>query len=229
MRILLLRHGQTHSNINGRIQGSDDPLTALGREQAQLLGPHLAAAYSIDHLIASSLLRAQETAEIVAASIGNPLIELEPRFAEIFPGDAVGMLWSDWREANPELAAVWGWDVRHADAGWEGGESGRDLCVRSFAAFDEVVERYRHTDDTIAIVSHGGVIAWLAARIHGDDLEHWPARFGDIANCSISEIAVSPAGDVSMVAWNRSDHLGDSFAPHISPVIPANEDERVPS
>lgn len=228
MRILLLRHGQTQANINGRIQGPDDPLTDLGREQARLLGPHLAATYDIDHLISSSLLRARETAEIVAESVRLP-IALEPRFAEIMNGHSVGMLWTDWRAANPELAAVWGWDVRHADAGWDGGESGRDVCKRAFAAFDELVERYRNTDDTIAIVSHGGVIAWLAARISGDDLEYWPARFGDIANCSVTEIGISPAGEVSMEAWNLSDHLGASFAPHVSPVIPTIENERVPS
>lgn len=228
MRILLLRHGQTHSNINGRIQGSDDPLTPLGRAQAQLLGPHLASAYAIDRLIASSLLRAQETAEIIAESVPLP-IEPEPRFAEIHPGDAVGMLWTDWREANPEYAAVWGWDVRHADAGWDGGESGRDLCNRAFAAFDEIVERYRLTDKTIAIVSHGGVIAWLASRLSGDDLEYWPGRWGDIANCSITEIAVSAAGEANIEAWNRTEHLGDSYAPHISPVIPEQTEEQVPS
>lgn len=228
MRILLLRHGQSQANVNGRIQGADDPLTDLGRRQARLLGPHLAENYAIDHLISSPYPRAHETATIIAESTGHK-ITTEPRIVEIRNGDAIDMLWTDWREANPEFAAVWGWDVRHADAAWPGGESGRDVYTRAFAAWDELVEQYAHTDDTFAIVSHGGVIAWLAARINGDDLEYWPAPYGDIANCSISEIDISPSGEATMAAWNLTDHLGTAFAPYVSPVIPEQPGERAGS
>ena len=228
MRILLVRHGQSQANVNGRIQGPDDPLTDLGHDQARLLGPHLAEQYEIDHLVTSSLHRAHETASIIAESTGHD-ITFDPRFAEIMNGHAVGMLWTDWREANSELAAVWGWDVRHADAGWAGGESGRDVCNRAFGAWDELVQKYAHTSETIAIVSHGGVIAWLAARINGDDLEYWPARYGDIANCSITEVDISRDGIANMHAWNQVDHLGAAFAPHVSPVIPDMPEEKAPS
>lgn len=225
MRILLIRHGQSQANVNGRIQGPDDPLTEFGQNQARLTGPHLAETYEIDYLISSSLHRAHQTASIIAESTGHD-ISFDPRFAEIMNGYAVGMLWTEWREANPDLAAVWGWDVRHADAGWAGGESGRDVCNRAFAAWDELVEKHSHTENTLAIVSHGGVIAWLAARIHGDDLEYWPAPYGDIANCSVSEIDIMRSGEATMTAWNLTDHLGASFAPHISPVIPEKPGER---
>ena len=228
MRILLIRHGQSQANVNGRIQGPDDPLTDLGREQAQLLAPHLAETYRIDQLIVSHLHRAQETARIISESTGHTPV-IDPRFAEIDNGTSVGLLWTDWREANPDLAPVWGWDVRHADAAWEGGESGRDVCNRVFAALDELVEAHKHTDDTIAIVTHGGVIAWLAARINGNDLETWPAGFGGIANCSVSEVGIAPDGTATMDAWNLTTHLGESYAPHISPVIPTIEREQTPS
>lgn len=219
MRILLIRHGQSEANVNGRIQAPDDPLTDLGRQQAHVLAPYIAETYRIDHLIASSLDRAHETARIIAAVTGNE-IALDPRFAEIMNGDAIGMLWSDWRTANPEMSAVWSWDVRHADAAWPGGECGRDVCVRAFAAFDEIIETWRVTGNTIAIVTHGGVIAWLAARLNGDSLETWPAAYGDIANCSITEIDLDEHGVPRITGWNRTDYLGDTYAPHISPVIP---------
>lgn len=228
MRILLIRHGQSHANVNGRIQGPDDPLTELGRDQARLLGPHLQESYDIDHLVSSSLYRAHDTASIIAETTRHE-ITFDPRFAEIMNGYAIGMLWTEWREANPELAAVWGWDVRHADAAWPGGESGRDVCNRAFAAWDELVERYVHTDNTVAVVSHGGVIAWLAARINGDDLEYWPAAYSDIANCSVSEIDISRAGRATIAAWNLTEHLGAAYAPHVSPVIPVKPGEQVPT
>lgn len=225
MRILLIRHGQSHGNVNGRIQGPDDPLTDLGREQANLLAPHLAKTYDIDHLYSSGLDRAQQTAEAIAHVTGHE-IQVDPRFAEIMNGHAVDMLWTDWREQNPELAAVWGWDVRHADSAWPGGESGRDLSTRVFAAWDELVAQYMHTNDTFAIVSHGGAIAWLASRINGDDLEYWPAQYGDIANCSITDVSISRSGEAKMEAWNLTDHLGSAYAPHASVVIPDVPGER---
>ena len=228
MRILLIRHGQSKANVNGRIQGPDDPLTDFGRHQAKLVGEHLAREYHFDLLVSSALHRARETASIIAEHTGHD-VDHDPRFAEIMNGHSVGMLWTDWREANPELAAVWGWDVRHADAAWPGGESGRDVCNRAFAAWDELVEKYAGSDKTIAIVSHGGVIAWFAARINGDDLEYWPAEYGDIANCSITEVDISPDGTATMHAWNLVEHLGAAYAPHVSPVIPEVPGEPTPS
>ncbi len=219
MRILLIRHGQTQGNVNGRIQGPDDDLTDLGREQAHLLAAHVSATYEIDHLVASSLARARETAEIIASRTRHT-ISLEPRFAEINNGTAIGMLWSDWRLANPELAAVWSWDVRHADAAWGGGESGRDVCLRVFAAWDEIVDAHNGSGKTVAIVSHGGPIAWLAARLNGDSLDVWPGPYGDVANCSVTEVGIAPDGTGTVERWNTTDHLGDAYAPHISPVIP---------
>ncbi len=219
MRILLIRHGQTQGNIDARIQGPDDELTDLGREQAQLLAAHVAATYKIDHLVSSALSRARETAEIIASRTGHE-ISLEPRFAEIHNGTAIGMLWSDWRLANPELAAVWSWDVRHADAAWGGGESGRDVCRRVFAAWDEIVQAHNGSGRTVAIVSHGGPIAWLAARLNGDSLDVWPGPYGDVANCSVTEVAIAANGIGTIERWNTTDHLGSSYAPHISPVIP---------
>lgn len=219
MRILLLRHGQTQGNINGRIQGPDDELTEHGREQARRMANYVADIYQVDHIVSSSLARAKETAGFVVETTNAP-IDYDPRLGEIHNGSAIGMLWTDWREANPDLAPVWGWDVRHADASWGGGESGRDLSDRVFAAFDDVVKRFNGTGKTIAVVSHGGPIAWLASRLNGDSLEVWPGPYGDIANCSVTEIEIAPAGIATITSWNYTDHLGDAYAPHVSPMIP---------
>lgn len=217
MRILLLRHGQSRDNVERRIQGHDDPLTDLGRQQAGLLGQQLAENYSINRLLSSGMHRANETATIIAEYTGHEF-DSDPRFSEIMNGDATGKLWTDWREANPELSDVWGWDVRHADAAWPGGESGRDVLNRAWAALTDLIEQYKDTDDTVAVVSHGGAIAWLASRINGDDLEYWPAKYHDIANCSITEIDISTSGEPEITAWNLIDHLGDTFFPHEAPI-----------
>ncbi len=68
-----MRHGQTHSNVNGRFQGSDEQLTPVGREQAVRLGDRLGREYKthpISILISSSHVRAMETATLVGRAIG---------------------------------------------------------------------------------------------------------------------------------------------------------------
>ena len=69
-RLVLLRHGQTAFNVEGRMQGHlDSQLTALGRAQAAAVAPVIAA-LGPDRLISSDLRRAIDTAEVVAAAAG---------------------------------------------------------------------------------------------------------------------------------------------------------------
>ena len=70
MDLLLVRHGETDSNRDRRAQGiADNPLNAAGREQARLLGQHLARR-RIDAIYSSNLLRARHTAETIAQVLG---------------------------------------------------------------------------------------------------------------------------------------------------------------
>ena len=71
--LLLVRHGETDWNAEGRLQGhTDRPLNDYGRRQAAALAEELAGR-EIDAIYASDLARARETAEIVAARIGLPV------------------------------------------------------------------------------------------------------------------------------------------------------------
>ena len=91
MRLLLIRHGQSQANLDGIIQGDDDPLTELGREQADRVGRYLATTIAVDHLYASPLARARETALIIGRHIGRAPV-FEPGLAEIHAGTAAGIL-----------------------------------------------------------------------------------------------------------------------------------------
>ena len=88
MRLLLIRHGQSQANLDGIIQGDDDPLTDLGRRQADLAGRHLATTREIDYLYASPLARARETAVIIGRHLGlSPVFD---RDEETSPETVVG-------------------------------------------------------------------------------------------------------------------------------------------
>lgn len=95
MKLLIIRHGQTDGNVKGLVQGAglDLPLNETGRAQAaaaaeKLLSLHLPVIYS------STMLRARQTAEIIAAGVGCPTVAVEG-LEEVHFGEAEGMLSED--------------------------------------------------------------------------------------------------------------------------------------
>jgi 2,3-bisphosphoglycerate-dependent phosphoglycerate mutase len=207
MRLLLIRHGQTHGNINNHLQGADDPLTDLGRRQAHVTGQFLAKAEAITHLYASPLARAFETASIIGRAIRHePMIE--PGLAELNIGNAAGTPFQAWAEANPHHLEQLGNPETRMDFLWEGGESGHAFRDRVFAAWDHIINEHLGSDDVVAAVSHGGALAWIAARIQGLPTDTWPTDA--FRNLSISEIDIDRRGEPSVVEWNRVTHLEDA-------------------
>ena len=89
--LYLVRHGETDWNRARRIQGlTDIPLNDTGREQARLTGS-LLTRRPITRVFASPLVRARETAEIIARELGLPEPELRDAFVERDYGAAEGM------------------------------------------------------------------------------------------------------------------------------------------
>lgn len=113
--ILLVRHGQTAFNAEGRIQGAkDSALTALGVSQGQRLGALLRGVAPEDaRIVASPLGRTQHTARLIREHGGfSAAIETDARLAEISLGAWDGMLKDDIREIAPEYDAGtrrWSW------------------------------------------------------------------------------------------------------------------------
>lgn len=206
MRILLVRHGQSQGNIDGIIQGAEDPLTDNGRHQANLVGRFLASERTVTHLYASPYARARETAEIIGGHIGMAPA-FERGLAEIDAGIAAGMTWDDWTDANPEAAARMRTTDRTLEDRWEGGESGGEFADRVFRAYDRIVTNHLGSDDVVTVVSHGGPLAWISARLHGDPLEKWPYERASFVNCSISEIEIDEQGAHTTFVLNQVEHL----------------------
>lgn len=208
MLLLLVRHGQSLGNVEERIQGNDDPLTDLGREQARAVARALAARGDITHLYASPLDRALETAGIIGAATNHQPVPIAG-LAEINAGRAAGLLWHEWRAANPVLGEIMANPHRDVMEGWEGGETGQQFGQRVLGAYTELVTRHVGTQDVVVAVGHGGSLAWIAAATHGDPLDVWPGRRTGFRNCSISEIRVDASGHGEPGAWNQVGHLAE--------------------
>ena len=163
--ILLARHGETDDNVPpARVQGwRDVPLNERGREQALSLAT-VVAAERPRVVWTSHLVRARETAEIVAAELG-----LEPRvderLAESNRGAWEGRLLDDVRSGEPELWDAW----RRAGAGFRfpGGESLEEHLRRVSGALDEI----EAGELPALVVCHGGTIRCAFARAHPRGLD----------------------------------------------------------
>jgi broad specificity phosphatase PhoE len=159
--VYLARHGQTAYNLEGRFQGQRPvPLDETGRAQAAELAER-AASYDFVALWCSPLLRARETADIVAARIGLAPRE-DPRLMETDAGDWTDLSFEEVRSRTPELfdAFVAG------DPGFAfpGGESFAAQDVRVAAALADV----ERGELPALVVCHGMVIrAALASRAGG--------------------------------------------------------------
>jgi broad specificity phosphatase PhoE len=134
-RVYLARHGQTAYNAERRFQGQQAvPLDATGREQATELAEH-ASTYGFAELWCSPLLRARETADVVAARLGLRPRE-DPRLMETDAGDWTDRTFIDVQSEAPEAFAAFA----AGDPGFAfpGGESFAQQEVRVAAALADV-------------------------------------------------------------------------------------------
>ncbi len=171
-RLVLIRHGETDWNVEGRYQGqADPPLNARGVAQAQELARRLQGV-GLDLLYSSPLRRARQTAEIIAQALGIPLY-LEPRLKEIAQGEWETLLVTEIQERYPELFQRWEtepWSVQIP-----GGETLAQVQERVYQAVDEILAR--HPGKTIGLVAHRLPIALLKVRYQGLD----PAQVRNLA------------------------------------------------
>jgi broad specificity phosphatase PhoE len=156
--VYLARHGETAYNHEGRFQGQQAiPLNDTGRAQAVELGER-AVAYGFRALWCSPLLRARETADIVAAAIGLAPKE-DPRLMETNAGDWTDLTFTDVRAKTPELFDAFA--AAEPGFAFPGGESFAEQELRVDAALRDV----EASELPALVVCHGMVIrAAFAAR-----------------------------------------------------------------
>jgi probable phosphoglycerate mutase len=203
-QLLVIRHGETAWNAEHRIQGHlDIPLSATGMRQAGLLADRLANE-RVHAVYSSELARAWLTAEPLAARLGLPVIP-EPRLRERSFGVFEGLTLDEIAAQHPEAFRLW----RARDPGWamDGGETGQQLIDRVLEALHDIADRHR--GETVAIVTHGGVldVAYRAARA----LDWDAPREHQMLNASINRLRVtfSPPA-LAMVDWGDVAHLTES-------------------
>ncbi len=203
MKLLLVRHGETSWNRDGRYQGrSDTPLSARGKRQAQALAERLAASDEIS-IVASPLMRAQATAHIIATRLDLP-VATDHRLTELAYGEWEGLQQAEVKQRWPELLRLW---KRTPDrVTFPGGESLSDMRhrVRSF------LEHTARQSGTRLAITHDGVARLAILEARGSPLSAF--RDVRIENASITtctwqdgRLAIADINDVAHLLDLPSD------------------------
>ncbi len=164
-RVLLVRHGQSEWNADGRWQGqADPPLTDLGRAQAH----HAARALgTVDAIVCSDLVRAADTAVILSGELGVGPVVVAPDLRERPAGEWQGLTRIEIDERWPGYL-----DDRRRPAGWEPDD---ELLARATAALVRIAELVPG-GEAIA-VTHGGLVYVLEGSF-GEPFERLPNLAG---------------------------------------------------
>lgn len=153
LNLLLARHGESEWIVRGDEAGFNSPLTERGRQQARLLGRWLAANQQIDAIYASPLIRAKETAEIIATELNLPMtLDDDLREFEV-------PYWRDSDDYNPPYI--------------NGYTLSPTLLPESYLPFKVRVQKAirrilnAHPQGNVLIVAHGGTIGTIVRSLLG--------------------------------------------------------------
>ncbi|MBV9231002.1 MAG: histidine phosphatase family protein [Chloroflexi bacterium] len=192
-RLWLVRHGVTQWNVEQRFCGhSDIQLSVQGRAQARWLARRLERE-AITAIYTSDLLRARETAEIIAKQCGQAVqICASAAWREIAFGAWEGLTYA---QIVQEYGAQQDFFTDPLHGAPPGGEALMDLAQRVWTAFVEIALSAGNASGDAVLVSHGGTLRVLLCRILGIPLERqWQLQ---IDPGSLSAIDLVPVRDES--------------------------------
>ena len=156
MELLIVRHGESVANAEGRMQGQTDyPLSPTGERQAEVLGRFLkSAGFAFDAAYTSPLTRARATALTLTRALGMAEATHEPHLSEINAGGLQGL-------TRAEIAAQFpGFFERGVtelgDFSEYGGESYADVQARVKGLVARWHERHLEDKHRVLAVAHGG-------------------------------------------------------------------------
>ena len=204
--LLLIRHGQSIWNAEGRMQGwADPPLDDIGREQARQLAQRLAAeGHDIAAIYSSPLLRARQTADEIGQVLGLP-VRTDDRLKENNVGQITGLTGPEVEQRFPEWVALF----HRPGNEWvppPGGEDRDTFASRAVAAMADIIAH--HPDQTVAVVSHGGTLGvYLAHLLEMPIHRRLPFQFD---NTSLSIVKVTERR-VRLAKLNDTSHLKNGF------------------
>jgi probable phosphoglycerate mutase len=197
--VILIRHGETDWNVQGRFQGQIDvPLNAFGERQAARMAERLAHE-RVDVMYCSDLLRTRQTAAPAERELRLTAAP-DAALREQHFGVLEGLSFEEVRARHPDELA--GWMLHDPDYTLPEGESGRRFHARVVGALNALAAR--HAGQRLAVVTHGGVLDMLYRTVHGLPLTG--QRTCDIPNAGLNTLRVQ-GERLEIVNWADDAHL----------------------
>jgi broad specificity phosphatase PhoE len=201
MKLYFVRHGESEANLLNEFsnRGVKHGLTVKGREQALQLAQNLKSV-SITAIFASPILRAQQTAEILARASGGTY-QIADALREydvgILEGKSDPASWQIYWEVSNAWLAHRDWDRRIA-----GGESFRDIERRFIPFITELRQTYQSPTDAIVLVGHGGTYrCMLPLILQNIDVQFAAAHGLDHTEAVVAELR---GRQLVCVAWGET-------------------------
>jgi probable phosphoglycerate mutase len=201
-RLVLLRHGQTGWNLEGRAQGHTDvSLDETGLAQAEAMAP-VVAAMEPSALWSSDLARARETAAAIAALTGLE-VRTDPRLREFDVGQRAGLTIAEFAERFPEAHAAWA--AGHITGGVAGAEAPDDVVGRVLPALEDAWSGTAEGETTV-VVSHGAALKVSLTALLGLP-RGFDTRLRAMDNCGWSVLEQDPSRrGLRLASYNETVH-----------------------
>lgn len=206
--LLLARHGATAYSLEKRFSGNggvDLPLIELGEQQGAALAQEIAARNEATRIVSSPMLRARQTADLIASATGLE-IEIVEDFAECSFGEWDGHTFTEVREKWPEEMADWLASTAVAPPGGESFDACQSRVRRGLRA---VLDRF--AGETVVVVAHVTPIKLLVTDAVGAPVDSLYRM--ELPPCSLSKVAWFPDGNSSMFSFAEAAHLRDLRGP----------------
>ena len=204
-RLLLVRHGETDWNRQGRFQGQIDiPLNSNGRAQAAAAGDYLQR-LSFDRAYTSSMARPRQTAEgILKHHPGVPLTSV-PLLVEIGHGEWEGRLEEEIADQWAELLADW--KRAPETVQMPGGETIHDVWERSLDGWNRIAASL-DPEETALVVAHDAVNKTILCALLGlSPADIWAVKQGN-GGVTVIDYPHGPDQPPVVVCLNQTAHLG---------------------
>lgn len=199
MKLVIVRHGETESNVQHKVMGQlDSPLTAKGIQQAKAIADRLRR-LKFTSIYSSDLGRAVQTANIIAETCGKQIIfdaELREWNMGIFEGLTVSEMHKKFPQERQDYEQIGDEYIIPK------GESLTQCRARGFRILNAIAER--HSDENVVVVTHGCVLMGFFEMVL--DLRTgntWRFKLDNANFCTFEYVKER----WSLVVWNDVSHL----------------------
>lgn len=198
-RLILLRHGRTAWNLEGRAQGHlDVQLDETGHAQAAAVAPYLAESAPVA-LWSSDLTRARQTASYVERATGLSAV-LDPRLREFDVGARGGLTVAEFAQRFPAEYATWA--AGHVTGGVPGAESREAVATRMAPALREMLSALAEGECGV-VVTHGACLKVALVALLGWPLEAEESLAG-VDNCGWATVTERATGSLRLSSYNET-------------------------